>query len=205
MAACAAIPLASHGRLMGVLALVARRADDLGPAEVELLTAFGGHASIAIERARDFAEAERRRHEAEILAGVASDLAECHDLDTVLARIARGANALCAADVTSLAVRDPDGSFPARHVVGARSEAYRRFRVVRAWASAVTPWSAADSGARRNVSPGPRCRPSMPKRSTPKASAAPWPSPSWWDRTSRGSSTSAAVRRGRSATPTRPC
>ena len=130
MAACAAIPLASHGRLMGVLALVARRADDLGSAEVELLTAFGGHASIAIERARDFAEAERRRHEAEILAGVASDLAECHDLDTVLAQIARGANALCAADVTSLAVRDPDGSFPARHVVGARSEAYRRFRVV---------------------------------------------------------------------------
>ena len=130
MAACAAIPLASHGQLKGVLALVARRADDLGAAEVEMLTAFGGHASIAIERARDFAEAERRRHEAEILAGVASDLAECHDLDTVLARIARGANALCAADVTSLAVREPDGSFPARHVVGARSEAYRRFRVV---------------------------------------------------------------------------
>jgi PAS domain S-box-containing protein len=130
MAACAAVPLASHGRLMGVLALVARRAEDLGAAEVEMLTAFGGHAAIAIESARAYAETERRRREAEILAGVASDLAECHDLDTVLARIARGANALCAADVTSLAVRDADGSFPARHVVGARSEAYRRFRVL---------------------------------------------------------------------------
>ena len=130
MAACAAVPLASHGLLMGVLALVARRAEDLGAAEVEMLTAFGGHAAIAIESARAYAETERRRREAEILAGVASDLADCHDLDTVLARIARGANALCAADVTSLAVRGADGSFPARHVVGARSEAYRRFRVL---------------------------------------------------------------------------
>jgi PAS domain S-box-containing protein len=130
MAACAAIPLASHGRLMGVLALAARRADDLGADEVEMLTAFGGHAAIAIESARHFAEAERRRRESETLACVASDLAECHDLDTVLERIARGANALCAADVTSLAVRDADGSFPARHVLGARTEAYRRFRVV---------------------------------------------------------------------------
>ena len=80
--------------------------------------------------ARLYAEAERRRREAETLAGVARDLAECHDLDTVLARIVRGANALCAADVTGLAVRGPDGSFPARHVVGDRSDAYRRFRVV---------------------------------------------------------------------------
>ena len=130
VAACVAIPLISHGRLLGVLALAARRAEDLGVTEVEMLTAFAGHAAIAIESAWLYVEAERRRHEAETLAGVARDLAECHDLDTVLARIARGANDLCAADVTSLAVRDADGSFPARHVVGARSDAYRRFRVV---------------------------------------------------------------------------
>ena len=130
MAACVAIPLASHGRLVGVLALVARRVEDLGAAEVEVLTAFGGHAAIAIESARLYADTERRRREAETLADVARDLAECDDLDAVLARIARSATALCAADVTSLAVRDADGSFPARHVIGARSDAYRRFRVL---------------------------------------------------------------------------
>jgi len=130
MVACAAVPLTSHGRLLGVLALVARRAADLGPTEVEMLTAFGAHAAIAIESAQLYADAERRRREAQTLADVARDLAECHDLDTVLTRIARGANALCGADVTSLAVRDADGSFPARHVIGARSEVYRRFRVV---------------------------------------------------------------------------
>jgi PAS domain S-box-containing protein len=130
MAACAAIPLVSHGQLVGVLALVARRPEDLGATEVQMLTAFGAHAAIAIESAQLYADAERRRREAQTVADVARDLAECHDLDTVLARIARGANALCAADVTSLAVRDADGSFPARHVIGARSDAYRRFRVV---------------------------------------------------------------------------
>ena len=130
MTACAAVPLVSHGRLVGVLALVARRAADLGPTEVEMLTAFGAHAAIAIESAQLYADAERRRREAQTLADVARDLAECHDLDTVLARIARGANALCGADVTSLAVRDGNGSFPARHVIGARSDVYRRFRVV---------------------------------------------------------------------------
>src|SRR5262250_1258296 len=130
MVACAAVPLTSHGRLLGVLALVARRAADLGPTEVEMLTAFGAHAAIAIESAQLYADAERRRREAQTLADIARDLAECHDLDTVLARIARGANALCGADVTSLAVRAADGSFPARHVIGARSAAYRRFRVL---------------------------------------------------------------------------
>ncbi len=130
LAACAAIPLVSQGRLLGVLALVARRAEDLGPAEVEMLTAFGGHAAIAIESARLYADAERRRREAETLADVARDLAEHHDLDPVLVRIATGANELCGGDVTSLALRDADGSFSARHVIGARSDAYRRFRVV---------------------------------------------------------------------------
>jgi len=95
-----------------------------------MLTAFGAHAAIAIESAQLYADAERRRREAQTLADIARDLAEWHDLDTVLARISRGANALCGADVTSLAVRDGDGSFPARHVIGAHSDAYRRFRVV---------------------------------------------------------------------------
>ncbi len=130
LAACAVIPLISQGRLVGVLALVARRVEDLGPHEVEVLTAFGGHAAIAIESARIYADAERRRREAETLADVARDLAEHHDLDRVLVRIVTGGNALCGGDVTSLALRDVDGSFSARHVIGAHSDAYRRFRVV---------------------------------------------------------------------------
>jgi PAS domain S-box-containing protein len=128
--ACAAIPLISHGRLVGVLELLTSRAADLGPTEVEMLTAFGGHAAIAIESAGLYADAEGRRREAETLAEIARDLAEQHDLDAILARITKGAHALCGGDVTSLALRDADGSFPARHIIGARSDAYRNFRVL---------------------------------------------------------------------------
>jgi PAS domain S-box-containing protein len=128
--ACAAIPLVSHGRLVGVLELLTERAADLGPTEVEMLTAFAGHAAIAIESARSYADAERRRREAETLADVARDLVEERDLDAILERITRGAHALCGGDVTSLALRGDDGSFPARFTLGARTEAYRSFRVL---------------------------------------------------------------------------
>jgi PAS domain S-box-containing protein len=128
--AYAAVPLVSHDRLVGVLALVTARAADLGVTEVEMLTAFGGHAAIAIESARLYADADRRRREAETLADIARDLAEHHDLDAILGRIARGAHLLCGGDVTGLAVRDADDSFPARHVIGAHSDAYQNFRVI---------------------------------------------------------------------------
>jgi PAS domain S-box-containing protein len=124
------IPLTSHDRFVGVLSLLARRAEDLGPAELQMLQAFGAHAAIAIESAQLYAESQRRVREARTLADVAHDLAECRDLDTVLERIGRGAQDLCCADVTGFAVREPDGSFPARHVRGARTEAYQHFRVV---------------------------------------------------------------------------
>jgi PAS domain S-box-containing protein len=129
LSACAAIPLISHGQLVGVLALVTARASDLGPGELEMLTAFGGHAAIAIQSARLYADTERRRREAETLADVARDLAEHHDLDAVLAGIVRGANDLCEADLTSVALRDGPESFALRHVIGARTESYPRARI----------------------------------------------------------------------------
>jgi PAS domain S-box-containing protein len=128
--ALAAIPLTSHGRLLGVLAVVARRPREFTAAEVETLTAFGGHAAIAIESARLYADAERRRREAETLADVARDLAEHHDVDAILARIVRGANDLCGADVTGLAVRAADGTFVTRHMLGVRGDALGNSRLV---------------------------------------------------------------------------
>src|SRR5262249_14368534 len=125
-----AIPLISHGRLVGVLELLTLRAADLGPTEIEMLTAFGGHAAIAIESAGLYADTERRRREAETLADIARDLAEQHDLDATRAHIARGAHNFGGGDVTSLALRDADGSFPARFMIGARTAAYRSFRVL---------------------------------------------------------------------------
>jgi PAS domain S-box-containing protein len=129
-AALAAIPLTSHGQFVGVLALVTRAPRELTIPEIEMLTAFGGHAAIAIQSARLYADAERRRREAETLADVARDLADHHDLDLILARIARGANDLCGADATGLALRVADGSYPVRHMLGVRGNSYRQLALV---------------------------------------------------------------------------
>jgi PAS domain S-box-containing protein len=130
LVASAATPLVAHGRLVGVLVLATRCAGALGDGEIEMLTAFAGHAAIAIESARAYADTERRRREAAALADVAHDLAEHRDLDTVLARIVQGASELCGGDITSVALRDADGVFSVRHVVGCRSDVYRRYRTV---------------------------------------------------------------------------
>ncbi len=113
------------------------------------------------------------------VADVARDLAECHDLDTVLERIARGANTLCAADVgrvwpcaTRTALSRPGmSSEHAATPIGV-------FAPCRALALEDTPSSAAGPGGLLSVSHGPRCRRRTPRRSTPKASAALSPSPS---------------------------
>ena len=129
LVASAATPLVSHGQLVGVLVLATRCTGALGAPEIEMLTAFAGHAAIAIESARLYADAERRRREAEALADVARDLAEHRDLDAVLARIVHGASDVCGGDVASVALRDADGLFSVRHVVGARGDLYPRSRI----------------------------------------------------------------------------
>ena len=59
LVASAATPLVSHGRLVGVLVLATRSADALGDGEIEMLTAFAGHAAIAIESGVARAQAQR--------------------------------------------------------------------------------------------------------------------------------------------------
>jgi PAS domain S-box-containing protein len=127
---CAAIPLLFRDRLVGVLALFTRQTRELGAPEVEMLTAFGGHAAVAIERAQLYAEAERRRREAETLADIARKLAASPDLDTVLERIAEGAQALCAADLAWIGLRDGQDRFPLRRAIGVCTDAYRRLCIV---------------------------------------------------------------------------
>src|SRR5262249_61734128 len=154
-----AIPLISHGRLVRLLQLLTLRAADLGPTEIEMLTAFGGHAAIAIESAGLYADTERRRREAETLADIARDLAEQHDLDAILAHIARGAHNFCGGDVTSPALRDADGSFPARFMIRARPPAHpslRRPPRVGIGAATAPPAPRRGAGARRAAPPAPQ-------------------------------------------------
>ena len=79
------------------------------PQDQEILRLFAVQAAIAIENARLYGEAERRRREAEVLASLAQTITASLDLDTVLQRVTEGARSLCDGDVAAVALRE-DGS-----------------------------------------------------------------------------------------------
>ena len=104
-----AAPLLYRDRLLGVLAVTddgaARRFD---AHDLALLSLFADQAAIAIENARLYGEAERRRREAEVLASLAQSITASLDLATVLQRVADGARVLCEGDLAAIALREGD-------------------------------------------------------------------------------------------------
>jgi PAS domain S-box-containing protein len=70
------------------------------------LRLFAAHGAIAIQNARLYGEAERRRREAEVLASLAQSITASLDLDTVLERVTEGAKGLCDGDVAAIALRE---------------------------------------------------------------------------------------------------
>jgi GAF domain-containing protein/CheY-like chemotaxis protein len=114
----------------GLLAVWWRRRHRITRAELRLVEAIGRQAGLAVDNARLFAEAERRRREAEIVAEVAHTLNASLDLGTVLQRIAESARDLCGADMAWIALRDPEsGHLVYRHWVGARQVGYHQYSV----------------------------------------------------------------------------
>jgi signal transduction histidine kinase/CheY-like chemotaxis protein len=86
-AAAVAIPLLVRRRLVGVLVLVTRAPHRFAADELNLLGCFGVHAAIAIQNARLFTRADRRRRAAEALAEVTRLMSQSLDVDDVGQRI----------------------------------------------------------------------------------------------------------------------
>ena len=103
-----AAPLRGRGRIVGVLSLGFPERRDLTADEQALVEAFTDQAAIALENARLYEEAERRRQEAEVLAGIARTMNASLELDAVLQRVVQGARALCRSDIARIALRDPE-------------------------------------------------------------------------------------------------
>jgi PAS domain S-box-containing protein len=130
LGAVLAVPLLARGRTLGALALGDVAGRRFGEEEGRLLAAFAGHAAIALENARLYAEADRRRREAEVLAELGRSLASSLDVATVLQRLAEAARELCRADVARIALREPGSDVMSfRHLIGTRSRAYGLMRV----------------------------------------------------------------------------
>ncbi len=107
-------PLLTRDELIGVI-MVSRRGKAAPPFsqdDSDALKRFAGLAALALHNARLYEHAERRRHEAEILARLADDLNRSLDLDTVLERVVARARDPCASDFAAVAVRESDDGRP---------------------------------------------------------------------------------------------
>jgi GAF domain-containing protein/ActR/RegA family two-component response regulator len=114
----------------GLLAVWRTRVHRATRAEIRLVEAIGRQAGLLVDNTRLYADAERRRREAETVAELARALNASLELGTVLQRIAESARDLCRGDMAWIALRDPEsGHMVYRHWVGARHEGYDAYRV----------------------------------------------------------------------------
>ncbi len=101
------VPLLLREQLVGVLTLFARHRHRFTPDELEILTAFGTQAAIAIQNAQLFTETDRRRRTAEAVGEVGRLVSRSLDLEEVGQRIADSIRSLLGARASALYRLDP--------------------------------------------------------------------------------------------------
>jgi GAF domain-containing protein len=81
------VPAKIGGRLVGVFSIRTRRDEGFSESDVAIATAFAAQAAIALETARLYSDAERRRQTAERLAEVGRLISQSLDLQEVAQRV----------------------------------------------------------------------------------------------------------------------
>jgi len=124
------LPLVLKDEAIGVLVVVAREGRAFSAEEVRLAEAFADQAALALENARLYAQAERRRREAEVLAELAQTINASPDLETILKRVAERARELCDADLARVALQEPGSeAMVLRYWAGCRTPGWRQLRI----------------------------------------------------------------------------
>jgi len=114
-----AVPLIVKGQVIGGLSMVDVAGRIFDADDVRLAQAFAGQAAVALENARLFDDAERRRVEAETLAGLVRTISATLDLEAVLRHVAAAARELCGGDIAHVVLRDRESdTMFARYGVG---------------------------------------------------------------------------------------
>jgi GAF domain-containing protein/CheY-like chemotaxis protein len=119
-----AVPLRAKGQTIGALSVADRAGRVFSDAEAQLLQAFADQAALALENARLYAEAARRRHEAEELARLAQTLTETLDVSDVVGRTVESVIPLFGARGSVLRLMQSDGSLVALALGGTSREAF---------------------------------------------------------------------------------
>lgn len=104
----ALVPLLVRDQPIGVMTVL-RFSQDVPytPEDVQLLSAFGAHAAIAIENARLYTQATHRAEESQALIQTAQSISSSLELQTVLNLIAEQAKALLKSDGSRIHLYDP--------------------------------------------------------------------------------------------------
>jgi len=120
-----AVPLVVKGAVIGALGVGDREGREFGPDDISLAQAFADQAALALENARLYAEATRRRREAEELAQLARTLTESLDVADVGRRIVESMLPLFGVTSSRLALRQPDESLELIAAAGKAREFFR--------------------------------------------------------------------------------
>jgi GAF domain-containing protein/CheY-like chemotaxis protein len=118
-----AVPLVVREEIIGALAVRDRVGRVFSPEEVRLAQAFADQAGLILSSAQLYAEATRRRHEAEELARLAQRLTESLDVSDVVERTVESVVGLFGAQSSVLRLLQSDGSLVALGVWGRAREA----------------------------------------------------------------------------------
>ncbi len=124
--AFAGVPVVSGDDLLGVLTLNLLRGDLPAEDDRELLTSFASQAAVAVRNARLFAEATRRRREAEELAQGARMLTESLDVTEVADRVVQSVLPIFGVESAGLRLLRPDGTLEAIAWAGAAAGHFDR-------------------------------------------------------------------------------
>jgi PAS domain S-box-containing protein len=103
-----AVPLLTQDRLIGVLAVRRVTGSTFDARAVQLAEALADQAALTLEHARLFADEERRRREAEVLADLSRTIGATLELETVLRRVTEAAQELCQSDGAVIGLRMPE-------------------------------------------------------------------------------------------------
>ncbi len=122
-----AVPLLHDGCLLGVLSGARLSARPFEAEDLQMLGALADHAAAVLEQARLLQESERRRRTAEVLAALAVEVSAAQSPESVLDRVLGYVQELVAADITYLAVHEPQAAAtPLLVVRGARGPTFAR-------------------------------------------------------------------------------
>ena len=177
------VPLVLKDDVIGVLLVGDREGRVFTGDEMRLTEAFADQAALALENAELYAQAERRRREAEVLAELAQTINASPDLATILKRVAERARELCDADLARVALQEPGSeAMVFRYWTGGRAPDWRKLRIgpARGWAArcccrdghSAPSTTGATRGSARTTSTSSRPRASWPTWSRRSGSAA---------------------------------